>query len=167
MALRTIILAPGECATIPSTATVESIVIDGSISVSSECDNLPDPTTYQCWMFNWEESDDGALQDAYFESLTIGSNVYNVPSAYNPYNNDNALIPTPDYELKLADWLDNDQQFTGLVKLGCNDGLGDFTLKIEIPSGLPAPILKIVNPYASTTQVLYMHAVEDADCENC
>lgn len=162
MALRTIVLTPGECAILPSTATVEAIVVDGSATYTATCDGLPAPTVYKCWKFEWEESSSGALQDAVFTSLIIGSNIYNVPEAYNDYNNE-SLLST----LKLADWMSTDPNLEGIVKVGCSDVVGDYTLKIQIPEGLSAPVLKISNPYGGGNQILSMEAVEDNDCETC
>lgn len=151
--------------TIPSTATVVSITVDGDGQISSECPNLPPVTGYKCWVFTWEDDESGSLQDAVFTSLTIGDNVYNVPSGYNPYDNDNSLISP--YETLLGEWIDTNPQFEGLVLLGCDDGTNSFSLKIQVPEGLSAPQLKITNPSGDGTHTLYLIAEEDEDCENC
>lgn len=165
MALRSIILRPGECATLPSTATVQSITLDGAISVTSDCTGLPAPTGYTCYRFAWEQDDNGSFQIANFVSLIIGTNVYNVPSGYNNYNT--TLI---------ADWIDTDPQFAGIVKLGCDGQNGNtFTLKIKVPTGLPVPQLKVqqgsgdTDPVTGDTYLLTSYIVGEVntDCDTC
>lgn len=165
MALRSIILGPGECATLPSTAIVQSITIDGAISITSDCTGLPSPSGYTCYKFTWEEDDAGSFQVANFVSLIIGSNIYNVPSTYSNYNT-----------ILIADWIDTDPQFGGIVKLGCDTQNGNtFVLKLKIPTGLPVPQLKVqqgsgdIDPVTGSTYLLtsYLVGEVDTDCDTC
>lgn len=48
---RTQIIKPGETFILPQGATVTALVLDGAISVDSSCNNLPDPSSYKCGMF--------------------------------------------------------------------------------------------------------------------
>lgn len=166
MAIRVIVLQPGECTVIPSTATVLAIAADGG-NLSSTCDNLPEITGYTCWEFSWEELGDD-FSTSYFESLTVGDNTYIVPSAYNPYNN--RVSPFVD-DLKLGEWIDNDPQFAGLVKRQCESyNSGNVTFRIKIPDGLPAPVLKIVNNTSGTPTDVYLYLIGEkvsGDCETC
>jgi len=165
MALRTIILKPGECATLPATATVQSVVLDGAITATSDCGTLPTPTGYTCYRFTWEEDNTGSFQIANFVSLIVGTNVYNVPSTYSNYNT-----------ILIADWIDTDPQFGGIVKLGCDIQNGStFVLKIKVPTGLAVPQLKVqqgsgdTDPITGTTYLLtsYLVGEVDTDCDTC
>lgn len=153
------VLNPGECATLPNNSSILSVLIDGDATIaSSTCANLPSPGAYECWVFSWEGDDSGSMQDAVFSSLTIGSNTYNIPSAYGNWN-------TQD----LSAWVQDDPILTGVVKLGCNThtGGGTYILKIKVAPGLGTPILKVSNPDADGSSILYLHAVDGGDCTDC
>lgn len=157
MALRTIILKPGECATLPATATVQSIVLDGAISATSDCGTLPAPSTYLCYKFTYEQDAAGSMQDAYFVSLTVGTNIYNVPNSYSDYN-----------ALAIDNWLEEDPQFGAVIKLGCDNKVGSvFILKVKVPSGLGAPTLKVANGSGSYTNYSYLVGELDSNCDDC
>jgi hypothetical protein len=84
MALRTIVIKPGEKIIVPYGTRIQSLVNDGSITVTSTCDNLPTPGSYRCGMFyvildsdaNTGHSMDETL--TYFVNLKVGSNIYEV-----------------------------------------------------------------------------------------
>ena len=159
MAIRAIVLKPGECATLPNNSSVKSVLIDGDAQVSSStCANLPSPSAYECWMFTWEGDDSGSMQDAKFDSLIIGANTYTVPTSLSSWNSQD-----------LSAWIQDDPNLTGVVKLGCNThtGGGTYILKIKVAPGLGTPMLKISNPDADGTITMYLHAIVDADCVNC
>lgn len=164
MALRTIVINPGECAILPDTSNIVSVIEDGGGVLTSTCNDLPAPTTYACWKFDWEKSSAGALQDAVFTSLQVGDNTYNVPSTYNPYNNEITLTTN----LYLSSWINTDPQLVGIVKLGCGIlASSSYSLKIKIPSGLPAPTFKITNPSGAGNHIMYLVAITDSDCTSC
>lgn len=168
MALRTVILEPGECMTLPSTATVVSITIDGDAAVSSECASLPDPTDYVCYMFSWEDDTAGSMQDAKITELIIGTNTYNVPSSYQNYTADPDLIPPFD-ELHIGNWLESDPALLGIVKFGCfSSPSSSRVLKIQVPDGIGAPKLKVTNGAGGGfDHVSYLIGEIDADCSTC
>lgn len=60
MAKKTIIIHPGEQVVLPIGTTIDSLIINGSISVTSTCDDLPAPTAQQCYGMEWSVSEDGA-----------------------------------------------------------------------------------------------------------
>jgi len=167
MALRTVILSPGECATFPNNSSIKTIVIDGDATISSStCGNLPTPVGYVCYKFEWEDDNSGSMQDAYFESLVIGSNTYNVPPSYNDFTPN--LIDALTGQT-IAAWMNTDPQFEGLVKVGCAEMLGDPVVKIQIPEGLPVPYFKVVNPWDGNAKTMTFNllGILDTDCENC
>ena len=159
MAIRAIVLSPGECATLPNNNSVTAVLIEGDAQVaSSTCANLPTPGSYECWVFSWEGDDSGSMQDAAFDSLIIGTNTYMVPNAYSDFNTQ-----------LLSEWIQADPNLTGIVKLGCSThtGGGSYILKIYVAPGLGVPMLKVNNPDADGTIAMYLHAVTDADCTDC
>lgn len=158
MALRTIILKPGECATLPATATVQSVVLDGAITATSDCGTLPAPSEYLCYKFTYEQDTAGSMNDAYFVSLTVGTNIYNVPNAYSDYN-----------ALAIDNWLQEDPQFGGIIKWSCDDKVSStFILKVKVPSGLGAPTLKVANGSGpSFTNYSYLIGELDTECTDC
>lgn len=82
MAVRSIEIHPGQTIILPRDAVITSLLLDGDISVSSTCDNLPEPTAYQCGIFFiWVDCDDNSghsmdEQSTYYTSVTVGGNTY-------------------------------------------------------------------------------------------
>lgn len=154
MALKTIIIQAGECAVLPSNATVKAIVVSGSATATSDCP-LPAPEAYKCWTFRWEHTnDDNAYSDARFTGIKIGDTVYNldgVPvSQTNRLGVDGALYLR--YALPIA--VPN-----GLIKNGSivySHGYPTYDwIKIEIPESLGQPILFWTNPGYEDTAAFY------------
>ena len=161
MALRSITLEAGECAIIPSTATIVSVTTEGSGQLQTDCTSVPPVSDYVCWRFHWaEDSFDGG---AYFDQLIIGSNTYNIPTAYNQVDGD-VLDP-----LEIGDWFTDDPILAGIAVFECLNSTitSPFTLKIKVPSGLGAPELKIVDPSTPEDVITYLKATEDEDCDDC
>ncbi len=87
MALKTIVLGPGDCAVLPSGATIVSLTANGSITATSDC-TLPEPGVFKCWRFKWEDdSGDAAHDDTFFTAVKIGTTTYNVDGAPVPAAN--------------------------------------------------------------------------------
>ena len=158
MALRSITLSNGECATLPSSAVVKTVILDGAISITSDCSNIPSPSNYLCYKFTYEQDTSGSMLDAYFVSLTVGTNVYTVPDPYSDYNS-----------LALDNWLQEDPQFGGIIKWGCDNKVSStFILKVKVPSGLGAPILKVANGSGpSFVNYSYLIGEIDTNCTDC
>ena len=84
MALRTITLAPGECATLPSTATVQSVILDGAITATSDCSTLPAPTAYKCGYFYLQVDVDASdlhsmdEEHTYYTSVTVNNTTFEI-----------------------------------------------------------------------------------------
>jgi|LakMenEpi03Aug12_release.lakeMendotaPanAssembly.Ray.scaffolds.fasta_scaffold811327_2 hypothetical protein len=55
---QSIVVTPGQTVVIPAGATITSLILDGSISVTSSCDNLPTPSAYKCGVFYMNIDDD-------------------------------------------------------------------------------------------------------------
>lgn len=58
---KTIVLKDNDTAVLPAGATIVSVAVDGFISVTSSCNNLPAPVPYKCYSldFGTDISDDG------------------------------------------------------------------------------------------------------------
>jgi hypothetical protein len=159
MALRTIVLGPGECAVLPSTATIVSIVTQDGGQLQSDCPNTPAVGAYECWKFTW--ASDTFDEDGFWHSLIIGTNSYDVPGTYNDI--DSLSFP-------IATWMSTDPQLNGIVEVGCTGTVGIlptvYNLKIQVPAGLGAPELKVF--FTDSEEVFaYLKAVHDDDCEDC
>jgi len=160
MAIKSIVLNIGECLTLPDTSSVVSVTVDGDGQITSDCKNLPNISSYVCYKFTWERDTRGSFNDAMFVNLTIGDTVFPVPSNYNGYNS-----------ILLGVWIfEQPQTFQGLVKVACHNLCdGAYILKIKIPSGLPAPQLKVSNGGGNIINYSYLIGVLDSDCnsDNC
>ena len=57
MASRTVIIHPGETVVLPSNIDITALILNGAISVSSTCANLPAPTAQVCYQMEWSVSE--------------------------------------------------------------------------------------------------------------
>lgn len=159
-ATKTVTIKPGEKIILPDSAEIISLVVNGSIAVTSTCDNLPDPSSYQCWRFLWEDvSDDGAYDDAYFTSIEIAGTKYSFSAFASISGEPNTYDNGPDY-LALAIPLVTP---VGLVTdITSNDTVGIKCIKISIPDNLAQPVLYWENPLlAGGNQLSAMFPVVD------
>ncbi len=84
MALKSIVLGPGECVTFPKDAVIKSVLVNGSISATSTCGTLPTPTAYKCGVFYVfvavTSGDLGPLdeENTFYISLKTGTNTYTI-----------------------------------------------------------------------------------------
>lgn len=96
MALKTIVLSPGDCSVLPADVTVVAVTTSGTITVTSSCGELPTPTAFKCWRFKWGEDDWTGEGDAYFTSVKIGGTTYTVNGApvseANSWDNGSAFL---------------------------------------------------------------------------
>lgn len=80
--ISTVIIKPGQKIILPQGATIQSVILDGSIDVVSSCDNLPDPSTYKCGYFVVVVDNDdntGHSMDetsVFLTSLKVANNTY-------------------------------------------------------------------------------------------
>lgn len=81
--LKSITLLPGECFVLPKDAVVESIITDGAIDVTSNCGDLPTPTSYKCGVFYFfmqktAPDDDQAMEEEHVEytSVKVGGTTF-------------------------------------------------------------------------------------------
>lgn len=70
-------LNPGDCFILPDGAEIVSVIINGTASVSSTCEDSLPIGTYKCWRFYWEDAD--AFSDGVFRYLQIGGTKYTLP----------------------------------------------------------------------------------------
>ena len=95
MGLKTVVIHPGEKIILPSNTVIDSLILDGSITVTSTCDDLPDPTSYKCGYFwfvldqddNSKHSMDGT--STYYMSLKVANNTYDINRLIIVGSNDN------------------------------------------------------------------------------
>ena len=80
--LKTIVVKAGECIVLPQGATISSIILDGAVSVTSTCGELPTPTVYKCGYFYFNIDDDNNDNhpmdegSTYITSVVVGGNTY-------------------------------------------------------------------------------------------
>lgn len=74
MAIRSIIIKPGEKILLPAGTKIESIVTNGGILVDSTCDNLPAPTVRKCYKFVYELGGGDT-----FRGIQLGDTYYDSP----------------------------------------------------------------------------------------
>ena len=79
---QSITLTPGQTFVLPAGAVVTGLFIDGAISVTSSCDNLPDPGAFVCGHFYMNIDDDdnpnhpNDEETTVFTSIKIGDTTY-------------------------------------------------------------------------------------------
>lgn len=79
---QSITLTPGQTFVLPAGAVVTGLFIDGAISVTSSCDNLPDPGAFVCGHFYMnidEDTSDNHPNDeesTIYKSIKIGDTSY-------------------------------------------------------------------------------------------
>jgi len=84
MASKVIILHPGEQVVLPSSTVIDELILIGSISVSSTCNDLPVPTSQQCYAMQWGASVDAASNytlehsEAFVNYIKIGGVQYDI-----------------------------------------------------------------------------------------
>lgn len=71
-------LNPGDCFILPDGAEIVSVIINGTASVSSTCEDSLPIGTYKCWRFYWESSNNG-YDDVVFKYIQIGGVKYSLP----------------------------------------------------------------------------------------
>lgn len=87
---KTITLGPGDCFVLPKDAVVESIVTSGAIDVTSNCGNLPTPTSYKCGVFYFFLDETANSETAMEEEevrywkLFVGGTTFNIDILANP-----------------------------------------------------------------------------------
>lgn len=138
MAIKTIVIQAGECAVLPSNASVVAIVVNGSVSVSADC-SLPAPEAYRCWRFIWGDvSGDAEYDDAYFTGVKIGDTTYNVLGA--PASEVNTYDNGADFLAQVLPYTTPSGLVTGIVS-GGGEAASPKCLAFKIPTSLGAPIL--------------------------
>lgn len=79
--IKSVVLRAGECVNLPKDAVITSIVVNGSITPTSDC-TLPTPETYKCGYFAILIDNDANTghsmdeTDTYYTSVTVGGNTY-------------------------------------------------------------------------------------------
>lgn len=82
MASKVIVIHAGETVVVPSNMEITGLILDGAISVSSTCDNLPTPTAQQCYQADWSVSEqtNGTLDEGEgaIQYIKIGGVQYDI-----------------------------------------------------------------------------------------
>lgn len=79
---QSITLTPGQTFVLPAGAVVTGLFVDGAITVTSSCDNLPDPGAFVCGHFYMNIDDDANdnhpndEESTVFTSIKIGDTTY-------------------------------------------------------------------------------------------
>ena len=79
---QTVTLTPGQKVVLPAGAVVTGLVLDGAITVTSSCDNLPDPSAFVCGHFYMNVDDDNNdnhpndEDSTIYQSIKIGDTTY-------------------------------------------------------------------------------------------
>lgn len=87
--IKSITIKPGETVVLPKGAVVKSMIYDGAISVSSTCDNLPEPQAYSCYVLDFSSNDNKNAspnlegEDTNITYLEIAGVKYNGPISLN------------------------------------------------------------------------------------
>lgn len=114
---KTQVIHPGETIVLPKDAVVQSIIIDGAINVTSECD-LPSPSSYKCGYFflilDHDSSEFHSMEETqtFYLRLKVADNIYEInesvidvstgfPAGYNGATTSQAILNThiPDQAL--------------------------------------------------------------------
>lgn len=116
MATRTVTIKPGEKVILPLDAQIIDLVYDGSIAVTSTCNNLPPPSSYKCGYFIYVRDDEGGEGPfdegvSTIKSIKVGETTFTInedatnPSAnaLNSHITDQAL-----FEVTFVDTTTND-----------------------------------------------------------
>jgi hypothetical protein len=140
MAIQTVVLTPGQCVVLPSSAEVIAVTPNGSITASSECDILPTPTNYKCWRFLWSDGTEGdpGYDNAYFTGIKIGDTIYNVLGA--PASEVNTYDNGADYLAEVLPYSTPAGLVTEIVS-GGGEAASPKCLAIQIPEIFGAPTL--------------------------
>lgn len=72
---QTATIVPGQTIVLPAGAVITGLVLDGAISVTSSCDNLPDPSAFVCGHFYMNIDDDNSDNHPNDEDSTIYKNI--------------------------------------------------------------------------------------------
>lgn len=79
---QTATIVPGQTIVLPAGAVITGLVLDGAISVTSSCDNLPDPSAFVCGHFYMNIDDDSNdthpndEESTIYKSIKIGDTTY-------------------------------------------------------------------------------------------
>jgi len=171
MATQSVVLKPGECVVIPAGATITSLILDGSISVSSSCDNLPDPTGYKCGVFYMNIDDDNNdnhpndEDSTKFTTVKVGDTTYTLDglllnqsvAGLNVYLNGQTPIFQFTYinRYSIDDSGDNKRTAVFLYFKVAEQLYDGLELTITGNSGMALPTTQIYRPYAETTCGVY------------
>src|SRR5688572_4297773 len=120
MAIKSIVIKPGECVTLPQDAEVTSVIVTGAATVNSTCDDLPEPTSYMCGaFFIWVDCDDNPghsmdEESTQYTSLKVGNNTYMIQEKIVTGENCGVATPVGTLNLHITDL--GIFQFTSVVQ---------------------------------------------------
>lgn len=139
MAIRSIVIEPGQTIVLPREAVITSVILDGEISVTSSCGDLPEPTDYVCGaFFIWVDCDanDGHSMDeesTYYTSLTVGDTTYMINELIVTGEDCGTVVPVSTLNLHITD--PALFQFTSVEQANSTKKTG-VTLHFRVPDAL-------------------------------
>lgn len=101
--LKSITLQAGECVILPEGAVIHSIITNGSITATSTCGDLPDPTAYKCGLFAFFLDAEGGALGAMEEDqvLVVSLKVGNTTFMINEYPA--TILMESEYNIHITD----------------------------------------------------------------
>lgn len=145
MALKSVVLNPGDCVILPADAVIDSVIINGSATATSTCGTLPAPTTYKCGYFFFildSDDNDGHSMDedsTMYTSVTVGDNTYMINEKVIGLG-DNPGIPNP---VSLLNLHITDTVLFEFMAITVNDG-ADKRQHIHLYFQTPEPLFSSV-----------------------
>lgn len=161
MSTRSIIIKSGQTVVLPRNVTVSGLFINGPISVTSSCNNLPPPTPTACFVFTWEAAATPAFGDAYFSHIMLNDSFsYELTNS----SGDNQYESGGLEAVKVAARIAAVPNFVGTIIATDQSGITSLRqIKIRLPDFGVLPKLRIVQPSFGYGQILYLEAAK-TDC---
>lgn len=164
LSTKSITLGPGDCVILPRDAVITSVIINGAITASSSCNNLPTPTTYVCgvfYLFASVSSDDAGPLDeenTYYNSVTIGGTTYDIGEKVLQGDNPGTLTDISVLNSYITD--SGIFQFTGLALAALTD-----RQRIAVYFQVPADLFDETYLQISDRGTLYNLPPYEAACD--
>lgn len=151
MAIRTIIIKPGEKVLLPQGTIVDSIITSGGVQVDSTCNNLPAPVTRQCYKIKWEFDGGDEWKGILFGGVT-----------YMAAEGNNSI-------LGLMQFISGNSDLSHMIGTYCASDNGTVgELFLAMPETLGPTFELIVNKQIGTGDFkYYIHAEPQGDCADC
>lgn len=136
---KTIIIHPGETIILPKDTEIDSLILDGSIEVTSTCNNLPDPSSYKCGYFYFildvDDNEGHSMEETItlYQSVTVGTNTYLINELVVSGENPGTLTPVSTLNVHVPDQVVF--TFTAVTRTVLSKRQG-INLFFKVPEGL-------------------------------